>query len=92
MGTDKNADVLWVGNSWGGSLSRINTKTLETTIVPLPDPTSMQPYHIVVDKNHNVWGNLWTNDQILKYDPAHRQVDDLRTAGARHGNPPHRAR
>ena len=21
MGTDKNADVLWVGNSWGGSLS-----------------------------------------------------------------------
>ena len=38
--------------------------------MPLPDPTSMQPYHLVVDKNHNVWGNLWTNDQILKYDPA----------------------
>ena len=70
MGTDKNADVLWVGNSWGGSLSRINTKTLETTIVPLPDPTSMQPYHLVVDNNHNVWGNLWTNDQIIKYDPG----------------------
>ena len=70
MGTDKNADVLWVGNSWGGTLSRIDTKTLETTIVPLPDPTSMQPYHLVVDKNHNVWGNLWTNDQILKYDPG----------------------
>jgi streptogramin lyase len=70
MGTDKNADVLWVGNSWGGSLSRIDTKTLETTIVPLPDPTSMQPYHLVVDKNHNVWGNLWTNDQIIKYDPG----------------------
>jgi streptogramin lyase len=30
----------------------------------------MQPYHIVVDDNHNVWGSLWTNDQILKYDPA----------------------
>ena len=70
MGTDKNADVLWVGNSWGGSLSRIDTRTLEATIIPLPDPTSMQPYHIVVDKNHNVWGNLWTNDQILKYDPS----------------------
>jgi len=70
MGTDKNADVLWVGNSWGGTLSRIDTKTLEATLVPLPDPTSMQPYHLVVDKNHNVWGNLWTNDQILKYDPA----------------------
>ncbi|HVD72175.1 MAG TPA: hypothetical protein VNC81_01155, partial [Xanthobacteraceae bacterium] len=70
MGTDKNADVLWVGNSWGGSLSRIDTKTLEATLVPLPDPTAMQPYHLVVDKNHNVWGNLWTNDQILKYDPG----------------------
>jgi streptogramin lyase len=73
MGTDKNADVLWVGNSWGGSLARINTKTLETTLVPLPDPISMQPYHIAVDQHHNVWGNLWTNDQIMKYDPASGQ-------------------
>src|SRR4029077_13275120 len=32
MGTDKNADVLWVGNSWGGSLARIDTRTLETTL------------------------------------------------------------
>jgi streptogramin lyase len=70
MGTDKNADVLWVGNSWGGSLTRIDTRTLETTIVPLPDSTSHQPYHIAVDRNHNVWGNMWTADQIYRYDPA----------------------
>ncbi len=70
MGTDKNADVLWVGNSWGGSLARIDTKTLETTLVPLPDPTAMQPYHLAIDKNHGVWGNMWTNDQITRYDPA----------------------
>jgi streptogramin lyase len=70
MGTDKNADVLWVGNSWGGSLSRIDTRTMETSIVPLPDPIAMQPYHLVVDNDHNVWGNLWTNDQIVKYDPT----------------------
>jgi virginiamycin B lyase len=69
MGTDKNADVLWVGNSWGASLSRINTKTMETTIVPFPEKT-MQAYHITVDQNHNVWGNLWTSDQIVKLDPA----------------------
>jgi len=69
MGTDKNADVLWVGNSWGASLARINTKTGDTTIVPFPDKT-MQPYHIAVDNNHNVWGNLWTSDQIVKFDPA----------------------
>jgi len=68
MGTDKNDDVLWVGNSWGASLAKINTKTGEATIVPFPDKT-MQPYHIAVDDNHNVWGNLWTSDQIVKFDP-----------------------
>jgi streptogramin lyase len=72
MGTDKNADVLWVGNSWGSSLTRINTKTLETTIIPFPD-RAMQAYHIAVDKNHNVWGNLWTSDQIVRYNPETKQ-------------------
>ena len=37
--------------------------------MPFPDK-AMQAYHIAVDNNHNVWGNLWTNDQIVKYDPA----------------------
>ena len=69
MGTDKNADLLWVCNSFGSSFAKINTKTLETTIVPLPDPT-MQAYHIAVDSRHNVWGNLWTSDRIVRYDPA----------------------
>jgi streptogramin lyase len=69
MGTDKNADLLWVCNSFGSSFARVNTKTLETTIIPLPDPT-MQAYHIAVDSRHNVWGNLWTSDRIVRYDPA----------------------
>jgi streptogramin lyase len=68
MGTDKNADLLWVGNSYGASWAKINTRTLETTIVPLPDP-AMQAYHIVVDSKHNVWGNLWTADSIVRFDP-----------------------
>jgi virginiamycin B lyase len=69
MGTDKNADVLWVGNSWGATLARIDTKTGQTAIIPFPDPT-YQPYHIAVDQNHNVWGNLWTADRVAKYDPG----------------------
>jgi streptogramin lyase len=69
MGTDKNGDVLWVGNSWGSTLARIDTKTLETKIIPFPS-TTMQPYHIAVDQHHNVWGNLWTSDQIVRYDPT----------------------
>src|SRR5215468_4663631 len=35
MGTDKQADVLWVGNSWGANLARIDTRTNETTYVSL---------------------------------------------------------
>src|SRR5262245_511796 len=69
MGTDKNADVLWVGNSWGSSFARIDTKTNAVTMVPFPDK-AMQAYHIHVDSKHNVWGNLWTNDQVVKYDPT----------------------
>jgi len=69
MGTDKNANVLWVGNSWGATFARIDTKTMETRIIPFPD-TTMQPYHIAVDNKHNVWGNLWTSDRIVKLDPS----------------------
>jgi streptogramin lyase len=72
MGTDKNADVLWVGDSWGASLARINTHTMEATIIPFPDKT-MQAYHLTVDQNHRVWGNLWTSDRIVRYDPATSQ-------------------
>jgi virginiamycin B lyase len=69
MGTDKNADVLWVGNSWGATLARIDTKTLQATIIPFPDP-NYQPYHIAVDQNHNVWANMWTTDRIARYNPT----------------------
>ena len=37
--------------------------------MPFPEKT-MQPYHIAVDDHHNVWGNLWTSDQIVKLDPS----------------------
>jgi len=63
-----------------------HTKTLETTIIPLPDPT-MQAYHIAVDGRHNVWGNLWTSDRIVRYDPAANAwtVFDLPVRGTRSG-------
>src|SRR6201993_504450 len=69
MGTDNNADVLWVGNSWGSSLARIDTKTMQTSIIPFPDP-AYQPYHIADDQHHKVSANLWTADRIAKDDPA----------------------
>ncbi len=70
MGTDKDGDVLWVGNSWGRSLAKINTRTMETSFVPLPGPGVMQPYHIAVDSKHDAWLNIWSSDVILRYDPG----------------------
>ena len=56
--------------SWGGSLTKIDVKTNEVSIVPLADAKTEQPYHIHVDSQHNAWGNLWTADHIFRYDPA----------------------
>src|ERR1700730_134800 len=67
MGTDKNDDVLYVGNSWAGTLAKINTRTQETTTIPLP--ALRKPYHVAVDSQHNAWLNIWMTDQVLRYDP-----------------------
>jgi hypothetical protein len=82
MGTDKNGDVLWVGNSWGANLARIDIRTNETSYVPLPG--QQQPYHVIVDKSHNAWTNLWGADRVLRYDPTTSDwtAFDLPTRGA----------
>jgi streptogramin lyase len=82
MGTDKNADVLWVGNSWGASLARIDTRTHEVSYVALPK--RMQPYHVHVDSRHRPWTNLWGADRVMRYDPATKTwtAFDLPTRGA----------
>ena len=82
MGTDKNADVLWVGDSWGANLARIDTHTHETTYVPLPG--QQQPYHVTVDRNHDAWTNLWGADRVMRYDPKTSTwtAFDLPTRGA----------
>jgi len=82
MGTDKNADVLWVGNSWGANLARIDTRTREVSYVPLPN--RMQPYHVHVDSQHRPWTNLWGGDRVMRYDPQTNTwtAFDLPTRGA----------
>lgn len=82
MGTDKNGDVLWIGDSWGANLARIDTHTHQVTYVPLPG--EQQPYHVAVDKNHNAWTNLWGADRVMRYNPETGQwtAFDLPTRGA----------
>ena len=91
MGADKNGDYVYVGNSFGGTLAKINIHTKETTLIPLPNPEAHQPYQIGVDKEHNVWTNLWSTDKIAKYNPSSGRVDAVRAADARHRVPSHLA-
>ena len=83
MGSDKNGNILWVGNSWGGTLAKIDIHTMATSFVPLPGPGVMQPYHVAVDRGHNAWLNLWTSDAIMRFDPASNKwtTFDLPTRG-----------
>jgi streptogramin lyase len=84
MGSDKNGNTVWIGDSWGGNLARIDIDTMEQTYVPLPNPQAMQPYHVTIDSKHGVWTNLWTADQIIRLDPATNTwtTFDLPTHGA----------
>jgi streptogramin lyase len=88
MGADKNSDYVYVGNSFGGTLAKINILTKEATLLPLPNPETDQPYQIAVDKDHGVWTNLWSSDKVAKYDSIKGQwtLFDLPTRGteARH--------
>jgi streptogramin lyase len=82
MGTDKFADVLWVGDSWGANLARIDTHSHAVKFVDLPG--EQQPYHVAVDKNHDAWTNLWGADRVMRYDPNSNGwiAFDLPTRGA----------
>ena len=83
LGTDKNGDYVYVGDSFGGNLARININTKETSYIPLPNPEADQPYEVVVDSQHNVWTNMWSTDQVAEYHPATKQwtLYDLPTRG-----------
>jgi streptogramin lyase len=83
MGIDRDNGILWVANSWSGMLGRIDTKTMQTTLIPFPNSFTEQPYHAVPDRHQNVWAPLWTTDQIAKYDSRTGQwtMFDLPTRG-----------
>jgi len=70
IGIDRDLGLIWVADSWGGNLLRIDTKTAEMKFIPFPSPATEQPYHAVPDTDHNVWASMWTTDQIAKYEPS----------------------
>jgi streptogramin lyase len=72
LGADKNGDVVWVCDYWGGNLAKYDTHTLKSTFYKYPTPESA-PYDATVDKNHNVWVNLTNGDSVARFDPKTEQ-------------------
>ena len=83
MGIDREHGILWVANSWSGTLARVDTKTMQAILIPFPNTFTDQPYSAIPDKNLNVWAPMWTTDQIAKYDSKTGQwtMFDLPTRG-----------
>jgi streptogramin lyase len=83
IGIDRQLGIIWVADSWGGNLVRIDTKTADMKFIPFPSPATEQPYHAIPDDAHNVWASMWTTDQIAKYEPATSKwtLFDLPTRG-----------
>ena len=68
MGADKNGNVIWVANWWGGNLAKIDIKTRKPTYYSLPFK-GMHPYSAVVNKDHMVFTNVSSDDSVAKLDP-----------------------
>ena len=66
---DHKGDTVWVADSWGDNLAKIDIHTSKVTMYPSPTPYA-GIYSTVVDKNHIVWTNMMNNDSVAKFDPA----------------------
>jgi len=62
---------VWIGDSFGGNLARIDINTGAVSYVDLP--FGMQPYHVGFDSAHNVWTNTWSADAVMRYNPTAQQ-------------------
>jgi streptogramin lyase len=70
MGADHNGKYVYACDWLGGNLAQIDIDTLKVKMIPMPDPLAEQPYHAVVDSNHNVWVNLMGADKVMRYEPS----------------------
>jgi streptogramin lyase len=69
MGADKRGEFVWVPNNAGNNLARIDIHTLEAKYYPLQG----NPYFVTVDKDSNVWTNLFADAKVARLNPRTEQ-------------------
>ena len=68
LAADKQSDDIWVGLFAGANLMRLNGRTMDHKIYPLPG-NFMGAYMPAIDNSHNVWLNAQGDDAVLLFDP-----------------------
>ena len=69
MGADKRGDSVWVPNNVGNNIARINIHTLDVKYYPIDG----SPYFVTVDRNSQVWTNLFSDAKVARLDPKTEQ-------------------
>jgi streptogramin lyase len=69
LGADKHGASVWVPNNAASNLAKINIHTLETKYYPVEG----NPYFVTVDKDSNVWTNLFIDAKVGKFNPRTEQ-------------------
>ena len=69
LGADKHGDSVWVPNNAASNLAKINIHTLATKYYPVEG----NPYFVTVDKESNVWTNLFIDAKVGKFNPRTEQ-------------------
>ena len=68
LSTDKNGDDVWFGLFAGANLMRLNSRTMEHKIYPLPG-TGIGAYMPTVSSDHRVWIGAQGDDTVNMLDP-----------------------
>jgi len=69
MGADKRGEYVWVPNNVGNNVARINIHTLDVKYYRVDG----NPYFVTVDRNSNVWTNLFSDAKVARLNPRTEQ-------------------
>jgi streptogramin lyase len=69
MGADKRGEYVWVPNNVGNNVARINIRTLDVKYYRVDG----NPYFVTVDRNSNVWTNLFSDAKVARLNPRTEQ-------------------
>jgi streptogramin lyase len=69
LGADKRGDTVWVPNNVGNNVARIDIHTLDVKYYPVQG----NPYFVTVDRESNVWTNLFSDARVGRLNPRTEQ-------------------